>query len=388
MTIHPLTNEPAAEAIRWSRFAPRGYCRPAAVGTGPATPPVEVPRRKILLGDAAKRLRGLPAASIDCVVTSPPYYQLRDYGTGGQLGLEPTVDEWVEGLRSVFGEVARVLKPSGSCWLNLGDSFSRHAKYGAPPKGLLCAPERLLLALTADGWLVRNKVVWAKPNPLPTSISDRLTLTYEVVYLLVRSPRYFFDLDAIREPHRSKGGRQAGAPIDHKPDWAGPLAGKQDGLRRARAHGEPGHALGKNPGDVWTIATRGFRGPHFATFPPELIRRPILATCPEAICTRCGTPWRRKATVKRVPIGSPAKSPLVRDKQVMRTGDRWHAVREVGDLIPCSCGAPTVPGVVLDPFMGSGTVGLVAEQLGRDWLGIELNAEYRDLALRRIKDAR
>jgi site-specific DNA-methyltransferase (adenine-specific) len=373
--------------IRWSEFPPRGYCRTSAVGIGPATSPVKVPRREILLGDATTRLRGLPATSVDCVVTSPPYYQLRNYDSGGQLGLEATVDEWVEGLREVFSEVARVLKPSGSTWLNLGDSFSRHPKYGAPAKGLLCAPERLLLALAEDGWIVRNKVIWAKPNPMPTSITDRLTLSYEVIYLLVRSPRYFFDLDAIREPHRSKGGRQAGNTIETKPDWAGPLAGKQDGLRRARAQGEPGHALGKNPGDVWTIPTRGFKGPHFATFPPELIRRPILATCPEAVCSRCGTPWRRKVTVRRIPIGSPAKSPLTRDRHIMRTGDRWNAVREVGDFIPCPCGAPTVPGVVLDPFMGSGTVGLVAEQLGRDWLGIELNPDYRDLALRRIKEA-
>ncbi len=114
-----------------------------------------------------------------------------------------------------------MLKPAGSLWLNLGDSFSRHAKYGAPPKGLLCAPERLLLALAEDGWIVRNKVIWAKPNPLPTSITDRLTLTYEVVYLLVRSPRYFFDLDAIREPHRSHTGRKAGARLPSVPTGLG-----------------------------------------------------------------------------------------------------------------------------------------------------------------------
>jgi site-specific DNA-methyltransferase (adenine-specific) len=376
------------ERTNWASLVPRGYCRAGVVGIGEPSAPVEIPRREILLGDATERLRGLPTASIDCVVTSPPYYQLRDYGTGGQLGLEPSVDLWVEDLGLVFAEVARVLKPAGSLWLNLGDSFSRNASYGAPPKGLLCSPERLLLALAEDGWIVRNKVIWSKPNPLPTSITDRLTLTYEVIYLLVRSPRYFFDLDAIREPHRSRGSRQAGAPIEKRPDWAGPLAGKQDGLRRARSADQPGHALGKNPGDVWTIATRGFRGPHFATFPPELIRKPILANCPEAICTRCGLPWKRQVTVRRIPIGPPAKKPFTRDRQVMRFGDRWHTVREVGDLVPCSCRAATVPGVVLDPFMGAGTVGLVAEQLHRDWIGVEINPEYRDLALRRIEAAR
>ena len=377
-----------AEETNWADLAPTSYCRAAAVGIGEPSPPVEIPRRQILLGDAVEQLQGLPTASVDCCVTSPPYYQLRDYAAVGQLGLEPTVDDWVDSMRQVLAEVARVLKPAGSLWLNLGDSFSRHAKYGTPPKGLLCAPERLLLALAQDGWIVRNKVIWAKPNPLPTSISDRLTLTYEVVYLLVRSPRYFFDLDAIREPHRSRSGRKDGAPIAKRPDWAGPLAGKQDGLRRARDADQPGHELGKNPGDVWTIPTRGFRGPHFATFPPELIRRPILATCPEAICTLCGVPWKRAVTVRRIPVGPPAKKLVVRDRQVMRFGDRWHTVREVGELVPCSCGAPTVPGVVLDPFMGAGTTGLVAEQLHRDWIGVEINPEYRDLALRRIEAAR
>ena len=141
----------------------------------------ELPRNTILTGDAATMLAELPEASVDCVVTSPPYYQLRDYGQPGQLGLEPTVDGWVEAVRAVAGQVARVLKPSGAFWLNLGDSFSRHRKYGAPAKGLLLAPERLVLALAKDGWLVRNKVIWAKTNPMPSSIRDRLTLTWEVL---------------------------------------------------------------------------------------------------------------------------------------------------------------------------------------------------------------
>src|SRR5271166_5249657 len=131
----------------------------------------ELPRGRILIGDAAEKLRLLPASSVDSVVTSPPYYMLRDYRTSGQIGLEPTVESWVDNLRSVFAELARVLKNGGSCWLNLGDSFSRHDRFGAPPKGLLCAPERLLLALAADGWLVRNKVIWATPNPMPSSVA-------------------------------------------------------------------------------------------------------------------------------------------------------------------------------------------------------------------------
>ena len=180
----------------------------------------------------------------------------------GQFGLEPTSTEWVNGCGACT-EVARVLKPTGALWLDLGDSYSRHPRYGAPAKGSLLAPERLLLALAADGWIVRNKVIWAKPNPMPTSVTDRLNTTYDVVYFLVRSPRYFFDLDAIREPHRSSGRRSARPAADRSPGWAGPLAGKNDGLLRARARGVPGHELGKNPGDVWRIAT------------PRLPRRPL-----------------------------------------------------------------------------------------------------------------
>lgn len=310
----------------------------------------QLPRNTILLGDAHARLRELPAASVDCVITSPPYFQLRNYGAAGQLGLEPHVGGWVSALQAVFAEVARVLKPTGVLWLNLGDSFSRHQRFGAPPKSLLLAPERVLLALAADGWIVRNKVIWAKTNPLPSSVTDRLSLTYEVVYFLVRGTRYFFDLDAIREPHRSSAAKRARPPLNLTPDWAGPLAATRGGLRRARAAGIPGHVLGKNPGDVWQIATRGYRGAHFATFPEALVRRPLLATCPQAVCIACERPWKRKANL----------------------------------LVPCTCGAPIRRGVVLDPFFGSGTVGVAAQKLGRDWIGIELNPAYVRLAEARL----
>lgn len=310
---------------------------------------MRAPRNTILVGDAAERLAGLPPSSVDCVVTSPPYFQLRDYQVRGQLGMEPTVAGWVAGLRQVCREVARVLVPTGSLFLNLGDSFSRHPKYGAPTKSLLLAPERLLLALAQDGWIVRNKLIWAKTNPMPSSVTDRLSLTYEPIYFLVRQKTYFFDLDAIREPHKSTAAKRARVPQQQPPVWAGPLAASRNGLRRARAAGEPGHPLGKNPGDVWSIATRGFPGAHFATFPPELVRRPILATCPAVVCTACG------------------------QGQKISTG-----------TLQCDCHAPARRGIVLDPFFGTGTVGLVAQELGRDWLGIELNPEYVRLAEERL----
>ena len=385
-----MSNTTITKYHMWERLRPPGYCRQLPpVGIGEPTPPVEIPRGTIMLGDATERLSQLPSKSIDCCITSPPYYALRDYSVSGQIGLEPTVDDWVANLRTVFSEVARVLKNGASLWVNLGDSFSKNQKFGAPPKSMLAAPERLLLALMQDGWIVRGKVIWSKPNGLPNSVADRPNMNHEVVYFLVRSPRYFFDLDAIREPHRSTAGRKRNANSAMTPAWAGPLAkGSQDGLRRYRPAGQPGHPLGKNPGSVWEIPTFGFRGPHFATFPPELVRRPILATCPEAICSRCGQPWRRQVSVTRIPVGPPSQSSKPKDRQVMRFKDRWHTVREVGELIPCRCQAPAIRGVVLDPFMGAGTVGLVAEHFNRDWIGIEISPEYRKLALKRIAEAR
>jgi DNA modification methylase len=246
-----------------------------------------------------------------------------------------------------------VLVPTGALWLNLGDSLSRHPKYGAPVKGLLLAPERLLLALAQDGWLVRTKVIWAKTNPMPSSVTDRLSLTYEVIYFLVRQRSYFFDLDAIREPHTSPGAKRAQVtqpqPPSSSTEWAGPLAASRGGLRRSRTNDLPGHPLGKNPGDVWQFATRGFHGAHMAVFPPELVRRPILATCPAVVCTACG------------------------QGRKVRTG-----------TLQCQCKAPARRGLVADPFFGSGTTGLVAQELGRDWLGIELHPKYVRLAEQRL----
>ena len=156
------------------------------------------PRNKLLVGDALDRLRQLPDSSVDMVFTSPPYFRLRDYAADGQLGLEPHVDQWVERLVAISAEVHRVLVPTGTYWLNLGDTYSSHQSQGAARKSLLMAPERLALRLQQSGWIIRNKIVWAKPNPIPTSIQDRLNCTYEIVYVLAKQPRYFFDLDAIR----------------------------------------------------------------------------------------------------------------------------------------------------------------------------------------------
>ncbi len=328
-------------------------------------------RNTVLVGDARQRLAELPDASVDTVITSPPYVALRDYGVAGQLGAEPDAQAWVDDLCQVGRQLARVIKPSGSWWLNLGDSYSHHQRTGAPAKSLLLAPERLALALVKDGWVLRNKVIWAKTNPMPASVADRLACTWEVVYFLVRSPTYSFDLDGIRVPHRSASRSPSGKvttsspPSAGRPPWAGPLAGSNSGLGRLKAQGQAGHPLGKNPGDVWTMATANFRGEHFAVFPTTLVQTPLLATCPEKVCADCGTPWRRER-VRAV-------------GQVAVRGELDRA---------CRCRAGTVPGVVLDPFFGAGTVGVVAEAHGRDWIGIELNPLFARLAQERIAAAR
>jgi hypothetical protein len=335
----------------------------------------ELPRNTVLVGDARRRLSELPDHCIDTVITSPPYFQLRNYQVKDQIGLEADANAWVEELRSVTREVARVLKPTGSLWLNLGDSYSRHPRAGSPPKSLLLAPERLALALLEDGWIVRNKIIWSKTNAMPASVGDRLACSWEVVYFLVRSKSYYFDLDAIRVPHRSasRSTRAPGTtrppavypPSTAVPSWSGPLAGNNTGLSKLKARGLAGHPLGANPRDVWQLATANFHGDHFATFPARLVERPLLATCPERTCSRCGRPWLRDP---------------------VRTLGQL-AVR--GELRPgCHCRKGFRVGIILDPFFGAGTVGLVAEAHQRDWLGVELNPHFAAMAERRIETER
>jgi len=348
-------------------------------------------RNRILLGDVRERLADLPSSAIDCAITSPPYFQLRDYGVGGQLGLEPDVEGWVDEMRLALNGLARVLKPTGSLWLNLGDTYSRHAKYGAARKSLVLAPERLLLALADDGWVVRNKVIWAKTNPMPHSVGDRLTNSYDVVYYLTRGQTYFFDLDAIRLPHSSSTGARRGDVYPPErasaPIWRQHGGGNR-GLAARKARGESGHELGKNPGDVWQIASASFHGAHFATFPPALVERPLLATCPELICDTCGTPFKRVSRSRREELGRNGH-PERSAPRVLRYNRRYTVIRERGPLLPgCKCATSARPGVVLDPFFGAGTVGLVAERHGRDWVGIEINPTYAKIAERRLAEAR
>lgn len=342
----------------------------------------------LYVGHALAVLRELAPGSVDCCTTSPPYWGLRDYGVPGQLGLEPTPEQYVAAIVAVFMEVHRVLAPDGTLWLNLGDSYAtgagsvgehpgggeqgerwkghRGARGGSPkhasgamgpmtqpnrmpipglkPKDLVGIPWRVAFALQEAGWWLRNAVVWHKPNAMPHPVGDRLTNRYEQVFLLTKSERYFFDLDAIREPlaypealdgTRVFGGRNKG-------DKGG--VGATERNRGHNVYGATGMApqanmgptgerhrhaseKGKNPGDLWSMVTRPYPEAHFATFPIDLPLRCIKAGCKPG-------------------------------------------------------------GVVLDPFSGSGTTGAAARDLGHQYVGIDLSAEYHDLAKRRFAQGR
>lgn len=315
------------------------------------------PRNTVLEGDALAVLGRLAGESVDAVVTSPPYFRARNYGAGGdELGQEAHVDKWVANLVAVSREIGRVLVPTGSYWLNVGDLYSRSRRLGAPAKSLLLAPERLIRALLADGWLVRNRVAWVKSTPLPSPVLDRLTNGWEYVFHLVRQPDYFYDLDSIRVPLKAK--TKLGSARVTPTSVLGELSGPRIGLLRLAAEGRSGHPLGRNPTDVWTLPPGRSIGGHHATFPEALARRPILATAPRHVCTRCERPWRRSKRRVTYLDGKPQARPLV----------------------PCGCDAPTRPGFVLDPFAGSGTTLKVARDEGRDALGIELKPEFAALA--------
>jgi DNA modification methylase len=289
---------------------------------------------RILVGDCRTVLRALHAESIQCCVTSPPYYGLRDYGHENQIGLEQSPDAYVAELVAVFREVWRVLRDDGVLFLNIGDSYAavgmgpesgkqlsnvganmpaKKAPAGYKPKDLLMIPAQVALALRADGWYLRSDIIWAKPNPMPESVTDRPTSAHEHVFLLTKSARYFWDADAVAQnaltADRNREKLNGESAVDTKLRGFGSHCGTYDGTRNIR--------------NVWTIATQPYSGAHFATMPPELA----------GICIKAGN----------------------------RDG-----------------------GLVLDPFGGSGTTGMVAQGLGHESILIELNPEYAQLAKKRI----
>lgn len=322
----------------------------------------------IIQGNSLEKLKTLPDESVNCVVTSPPYWGLRDYGVDGQLGLEKTPEEYVQNMVEIFREIRRVLKSDGTVWLNLGDSYAqggsggysdkstlagftnpdtkgrqmqakpktRKAPEGLKPKDLVGIPWRTALALQADGWYLRQDIIWHKPNPMPESVRDRCTKAHEYIFLLTKSRKYFFDHEAIKEPaaygvpnspgsiksphgqgftRRAKGGGK-------KLSQNAIFANRKDTQNLDKAGEKIWHT--RNKRSVWSVSTKPFKEAHFATFPQDLIEPCILAGCPKG-------------------------------------------------------------GVVLDPFFGAGTTGVVALKHERECIGIELNPEYVSIAEKRLK---
>lgn len=304
-------------------------------------------RHRIVVGDCLESLRGMASESVNCCVTSPPYFALRDYGMAGQIGLEETPTAFIARLVEVFSEVRRVLREDGTAWVNMGDTYGKG-------KQLLGIPWRLAFALQDDGWILRQEIIWAKPNPMPESVRDRCTKSHEHIFLLIKSPAYFFDQDAIKEPvapssiARLAQDVESQAGSDRVPGKTnGPMKAvrsRRDSFKRDESKREqtiPGQSFGthrpdrdeseyaldvRNKRSVWSVPTIGFKGAHFATFPPDLIRPCIQAGCP-------------------------------------------------------------VDGIVLDPFGGSGTTSVVAMQEGRRSILCELNPEYAAMARKRIDTA-
>jgi len=382
----------------------------------------------ILRGESLQILQTLPTASVQCVVTSPPYWGLRDYGVEGQLGLEPTPEEYVAKLVGVFREVKRVLRDDGTVWLNLGDSYasgkgtcynpggganslgksrkeagahpldrgnvSTLRQSGLKPKDLVGIPWMVAFALRDDGWWLRSDIIWHKPNPMPESVTDRCTKAHEYVFMLTKSARYFYDQEAVKEPCTEAGMRRLASPTPVRFGGAAKHAGYGTRLASGHAYTENSTSA-RNRRDVWTIATQGFPGAHFAVMPPDLAEICIRAgTSERGYCPKCGAPWER--VVKRKPnpngiTGGQHREPLrngglgkrARDYNAERAG---YDAKTVGWQPACDCeGSTPVPCTVLDPFGGAGTTGLVADRLGRDAILIELNPEYCEIARKRIE---
>lgn len=293
---------------------------------------------EIYHGDTYDILKTFPSECVDMVITSPPYYALRDYGVEGQLGLEPTFQEYITKLCDIFDEVKRVLKLQGTCWVNLGDSYGGtgdKGEYTDPknPNGrngqkvsltkdvlqkcLLQIPSRFAIEMTNRGWILRNEIIWHKPNCMPSSVKDRFTVDYEKLFFFTKSKKYYFEQQ--KEPIKQESIKRYNAGFNDTK--------KRKSLRET---GSANHELtkvppydGRNKRCVWSITTNPFKGSHFAVFPPELVETPIKAGCP-------------------------------------------------------------IDGVVLDIFMGGGTTGLVAKKLGGNYIGIELNEKYIKMANKRI----
>jgi len=434
--------------------------------------------RTILVGDVLEQLKRIPEKSIDCVITSPPYWGLRDYGEEGQWGLEPDFRVYLEKMMNMMWHLKRILKDTGTVWINLGDSYSANRTYqvpntitpktihqsvpknakliGIPEKSRLGIPERFYIMCIDENWIARNHISWYKSNSMPSSVKDRFTNKWESIFFFAKQQKYYFNLDAVREKsltdskpfnirvrenitghaqaklgdrswtatdeeletHNEKGERKQdntlGADGKPKANYKGFNERWNKGKLNAQPEGrsglnygmnvknyyierglEFGNPNGKNPGDVFFINPRPFPEAHFATFPVDLPLKILKCACPDKVCKKCGKP--------RNPLSKPTEAyQKIIDQKAWRanTEENWNPKVQGNALshktghfsaeyvtvgyTDCGCNAGWDAGIVLDPFFGAGTVGIAAEKLGLQWVGIELKQEYVDIAKKRL----
>jgi DNA modification methylase len=362
---------------------------------------------EIVIGDALARLRDMPGESVHCAVTSPPYFGLRDYDVEGQIGLESTPDAYIDALVAVFAELRRVLRSDGTLWLNIGDSYNAAGRvgYGAregykqntnrasrnkadtnrpsvsylKPKDMIGIPWLLAFALRADGWYLRQEIIWSKPNVMPESVEDRCTKSHEQLFMLSKRERYFYDAAAIAEPATGRENFYG------SPTYA-------SGDRKDAGRSDKTPTVTRNKRDVWAINTSPYDGAHFAVMPTGLVEPCILAgTSAKGVCSRCGAPWQRisekEAVKQKPPSGTYSEGAGRMDSPHPSGGWVKGASATVGWESGCGCrDATTIPATVLDPFGGAGTVGMVADRLQRNAILVELNPDYAAMARDRIFD--
>ena len=381
---------------------------------------------KYLERSCIDKIKELEDNSIDCVVSSPPYFGLRDYGVEGQFGLEKTYQDYIANTVKVFETFKPKLKDTATIWWNIGDSYASFRPMGTSdngqyksgltgnryathlklndigrsgktskvpgnhyrgrgkisgclkPKDLLMIPNRVAIALQEAGWYIRSEIVWHKPNPMPESVRDRPTSCHEKIWLITKNKKYYYDAASIKEPAKDWGSRdrkKGSAFVDGTPGRSKQSGGKDCNFAEK----------GRNKRNVWTITTKPFRGAHFATFPKDLIEPCIKAGCPEQVCVECKTPYiaiKEKVGEfqRRWSKNNQENSPY--EKQ----GSMQNIYKDKGYKKDCNCKTDKFEsGVVLDPFAGAGTTGLVAKENNRNAVLIELNGEYMAMAKKRIE---
>ena len=367
---------------------------------------------KIIFGDCRDTMRQLASegVKVQMCVTSPPYFGLRDYGHDGQIGLEETPEQYIEAMVEVFRCVKDILADDGVLWLNIGDSYCgtgdkgdhRDPKYsegrnaqaisktkkltGYKSKDLIGIPWMLAFALRADGWYLRQDIIWHKPNPMPESVQDRCTKAHEYIFLLSKSQKYFYDNESIKVPVKEDWGTRDRTNGKYHNEGTGlqPHSGLEKSYEMS------------NKRSVWSVNTKPYKGAHFAVFPEELIEPCIMAgTSQRGHCPKCNARWIRD--IERVASTS-NECPKTQSSHEARGGigkptgtvgksggGRINGyTTTLGWIANCDCGVDPVADIVLDPFMGSGTTAQVAQQLGRKYLGCELNPDYKTLQDKRV----